>query len=127
MLLKGREEDGCFALMGLKRGYEDPLFEGTLTISRRKEGFLVINELPLELYIRKVIPSEMPSSYPLEALKAQAVCARTYAVKQMDVLRMEDGIPADVDDSVSYQVYNNQPESERSRQAAEETRGQIMT
>ena len=40
---------------------------------------------------------------------------------------MEDGIPADVDDSVSYQVYNNQPESERSRQAAEETRGQIMT
>lgn len=127
VLLKGREEDGCFALMGLKRGYEDPLFEGTLTISRRKEGFLVINELPLELYIRKVIPSEMPSSYPLEALKAQAVCARTYAVKQMEVLRMEDGIPADVDDSVSYQVYNNQSESERSRQAAEETRGQIMT
>ena len=88
VLLKGREEDGCFALMGLKRGYEDPLFEGTLTISRRKEGFLVINELPLELYIRKVIPSEMPSSYPLEALKAQAVCARTYAVKQTGFRQM---------------------------------------
>ena len=54
-------------------------------------------------------------SYPLEALKAQAVCARTaYAVKQMENPRMEEDIPADVDDSVSYQVYNSQPENERS-------------
>ena len=65
----------------------------------------------------------MPSSYPLEALKAQAVCARTYAVKQMENPRMEEDIPADVDDSVSYQVYNSQPENDRSRQAAEETKG----
>ena len=112
--------------MGLKRGYEDPLFEVTLRF-RGERGISCHQRAALEMYIRKVIPSEMPSSYPLEALKAQAVCARTYAVKQMEVLRMEDGIPADVDDSVSYQVYNNQPESERSRQAAEETRGQIMT
>lgn len=119
------EEEG-FSLPELKRGYEAPVYEGKLTIFRRKEGFLLVNELPLESYIRKVIPSEMPSSYPLEALKAQAVCARTYAVKQLENPRMEEDIPADVDDSVSYQVYNNQPENERSRQAAEETEGLVM-
>lgn len=115
VMLTGKDGEGCFSVLGLKRGYEDPVFEGSLTILRRKEGFLLINELPLESYIRKVIPSEMPSSYPLEALKAQAVCARTYAVKQMENHRMEEDIPADVDDSVSYQVYNSQPENDRSR------------
>lgn len=126
VMLTGKDGEGCFSVLGLKRGYEDPVFEGSLTILRRKEGFLLINELPLESYIRKVIPSEMPSSYPLEALKAQAVCARTYAVKQMENHRMEEDIPADVDDSVSYQVYNSQPENDRSRQAAEETKGLVM-
>lgn len=126
VMLTGKDGEGCFSVLGLKRGYEDPVFEGSLTILRRKEGFLLINELPLESYIRKVIPSEMPSSYPLEALKAQAVCARTYAVKQMENPRMEEDIPADVDDSVSYQVYNSQPENDRSRQAAEETKGLVM-
>ena len=114
VMLTGKDGEGCFSVLGLKRGYEDPVFEGSLTILRRKEGFLLINELPLESYIRKVIPSEMPSSYPLEALKAQAVCARTYAVKQMENPRMEEDIPADVDDSVSYQVYNSQPENSTS-------------
>ena len=125
-MLTWKRREGWFSVLGLKRGYEDPVFEGSLTILRRKEGFLLINELPLESYIRKVIPSEMPSSYPLEALKAQAVCARTYAVKQMENHRMEEDIPADVDDSVSYQVYNSQPENDRSRQAAEETKGLVM-
>lgn len=64
-MLTGKDGEGCFSVLGLKRGYEDPVFEGSLTILRRKEGFLLINELPLESYIRKVIPSEMPSSYPL--------------------------------------------------------------
>ena len=122
----GKDGEGWFSVSGLERGYEDPVFEGTLTVFRRKEDFLLINELPLETYIRKVIPSEMPSSYPLEALKAQAVCARTYAVKQMENPRMEEDIPADVDDSVSYQVYNSQPENARSRQAAKETEGLVM-
>ena len=41
-------------------------------------GIILINELSVEEYLYGVVPSEMPSSYPLEALKAQAICARTY-------------------------------------------------
>ena len=113
-MLTGKTGRAVFCFGTFKRGYaEDPVLR-SLTILRRKEGFLLINELPLESYIRKVIPSEMPSSYPLRHWKAQAVRARTYAVKQMENHRMEEDIPADVDDSVSYQVYNSQPENDRS-------------
>ena len=48
----------------------------------------------------------MPASYPEEALKAQAVCARTYACVQMMNSSLGD-LGAQVDDSVSYQVYQN--------------------
>ena len=43
---------------------------------------ILVNELPLEEYLYAVVPSEMPASYELEALKAQAVCARSYAYNQ---------------------------------------------
>ncbi|MFQ9150464.1 MAG: SpoIID/LytB domain-containing protein [Blautia sp.] len=85
MLERQRRKTAVLLLMGLKRGYEDPAFEGTLTILAEKRRIsLSSTSCRWRCYIRKVIPSEMPSSYPLEALKAQAVCARTYAVKQME-------------------------------------------
>ena len=72
------------------------------------------------------MPSEMPSSYHQEALKAQAVCARTYAWKQI-----EDGClekyGADVDDSVNFQVYQNQAQAEITDEAVACTKGQVMT
>ena len=58
-------------------------YSGRLEIRPCEEGLLVINILPLEEYLKAVVPSEMPSAYEMEALKAQAVCARTYAWKQM--------------------------------------------
>ena len=48
----------------------------------------------------------MPASYEEQALMAQAVCARTYAVCQIQENSLEK-YGADVDDSVNYQVYNN--------------------
>ncbi len=125
LILSGKEAKGIFSLVGLKRGYEDPVYCGTLKIRNTEKGYLVINELPLEDYLKKVVPSEMPSSYPLEALKAQAVCARTYAVRQRAEGRISE-FGADVDDSVEFQVYNNQPEMPSSTKAAEETKGMIL-
>ena len=119
--------DGQFCLLGLKRGYENPVYQGKITLIRTQEGYLVINELSLEDYLKKVLPSEMPASYPMEALKAQAVCARTYAVGQILSPRMDPDIPADVDDSVNYQVYNNQPEDERTTLAVKDTGGMVLT
>ncbi len=43
-------------------------------------NLVAINELPLEEYLKGVVPAEMPPSYPMEALKAQAIVARTYAL-----------------------------------------------
>ena len=43
-----------------------------------------MNAVELETYLKYVVPSEMPASYETEALKAQAVCARTYAYRAME-------------------------------------------
>ena len=58
-------------------------YPGELDYYEEPQGWVIVNEVPLEEYLRFVVPSEMPASYTLEALKAQAVCARTYAVWQM--------------------------------------------
>jgi SpoIID/LytB domain protein len=61
----------------------------------------VVNELPLELYLRGVVPAEMPSSWPAEALKAQAIAARSYAAR-----RLRPGISYyDVTDDTRSQIY----------------------
>lgn len=120
-----RSENDRFTLPELKRGIAEPEYEGTLEIHRTENGLLVINVISLETYLCGVVPSEMPSSYPMEALKAQAVCARTYARKQMEEKRAEEFF-ADVDDSVSYQVYNNQAHSEKTDEAVRKTAGIVM-
>ena len=61
----------------------------------------VVNELPLETYLRGVVPVEMPSSWPTEALRAQAIASRSYAAR-----RLRPGVSYyDVTDDTSSQVY----------------------
>ncbi|MFR5337266.1 MAG: SpoIID/LytB domain-containing protein, partial [Blautia producta] len=60
-----------------------------------------------------------------EALKAQAVCARTYAVVQMQAGKRKD-LGAQVDDSVAFQVYGNSQEADSSKEAVEATKGEIL-
>ncbi len=70
-------------------------------------------------------PAKCPSSYPLEALKAQAVCARTYAYAKI----LHAGLPeygAHVDDSTSFQVYNNILENAQTTKAVRETKGELL-
>ena len=124
-VLSLKSADAAFCLPQLLRERSSSIYEGTLEIRRTGQGLLVINILPLEKYLCGVVPSEMPSSYPQEALKAQAVCARTYALRQIGEGRAEEYF-ADVDDSVSYQVYNNQDRSESTDRAVMETTGCIL-
>lgn len=79
--LNGGEE---IRVESIERGCGIPSYSGVIEIWCGEEGMAVINELPLEQYLCKVVPSEMPSSYEMEALKAQAVCARSYAARQME-------------------------------------------
>ncbi len=100
-------------------------YPGKLQYYEEEEGWVIVNEVPLEEYLCRVVPSEMPSSYAGEALKAQAVCARTYAVWQMQEYAYPQ-YEAHVNDSVTYQVYNQIDSQETTRQAVEATAGQIM-
>ncbi len=105
---------------------DETVYPGCFSIYRREEGIYIVNELDLETYLRYVVPSEMPSSYEKEALKAQAVCARTYACARICENTWKE-YHADVDDSVESQVYHNleaQPETDA---AVAETKGKIIT
>ncbi|MDO4321772.1 MAG: SpoIID/LytB domain-containing protein [Lachnospiraceae bacterium] len=119
------ENGAALVLESLRRGDGVPEYQGKLYLIGGAEGITVINELPLEEYLCSVVSSEMPSDYPKEALKAQAVCARTYAANC--IKHQKDGaICEDLNDSVSFQVYNNYRCSENSRRAVEETAGEIL-
>jgi stage II sporulation protein D len=58
-------------------------YGGRFRLLMQGQGVQVINHLSLEQYIAAVVGSEMPTSWPLEALKAQAVAARSYALAHM--------------------------------------------
>ena len=74
----------------------------------------------LKKYLTRVVPSEMPATYEKEALKAQAVCARTYAWKQIQEQRLHE-LEADVDDTVNFQVYGNMEPQKAATEAVRET------
>ncbi|MGZ6708899.1 MAG: SpoIID/LytB domain-containing protein, partial [Solirubrobacteraceae bacterium] len=61
-------------------GVRDGLYRGSLLISDSGSGLVAVNALDLEDYVRGVVSGESPSAWPTEALKAQAVAARTYAI-----------------------------------------------
>lgn len=116
---------GKVILKNVNRSQGTPSYRGKMELLRTEEGIAVINEVLLEEYLYSVVPSEMPARYPEEALKAQAVCARTYAYGHME----RAGYPqygAHVDDSTSYQVYNNILEQESTTTAVKETYGQLL-
>lgn len=116
---------GRLTLKSCSRSQGQPSYRGHMELLWTADGIAVINEVLLEEYLYSVIPSEMPAKYPAEALKAQAICARTYAYGHME----HAGYPqygAHVDDSTSYQVYNNILEQESTTTAVKETYGQLL-
>lgn len=116
---------GKVKVLSVTRNQGIPSYRGKMEIVREKEGLLLINEVLLEEYLYSVVPSEMPAAYPKEALKAQAVCARTYAYRYL----FEPGMPSqgvNVDDSVGYQVYNNIAEQGSTTLAVKETTGELL-
>ena len=117
--------DGKINIASLKRGYGKPSYRGDIELLLTENGIVIINELPLEEYLYSVVPSEMPSSYNYEALKAQAICARSFAYIHILGNRYSE-FGAHVDDSTSFQVYNNSAEQEITNKAVDETYGQVL-
>ena len=109
-------------VVSLNRQQGTPSYYGSFEISSEPDGLILLNDVDIEDYLTRVVPSEMPASYELEALKAQAVCARTYACRQIQANAYSQ-YGAHVDDSTNYQVYNNIESSERTDLAVKETDG----
>lgn len=100
-------------------------YMGSLRVFVHKGKIHVVNTLPIEMYLRGVVPKESVSSWPLEALKAQAVAARTYAYYH---LLTSSGKEFDVDDTARFQVYAGIGEAKESTdQAIKDTEGQVLT
>lgn len=116
---------GIFTLHSISKGGTAPNYEGKIEIEKTKDGYVLVNELPFEDYLKGVVPSEMPISFGVEALKVQAVSARSYGYNQFYTNRF--GIfGAHVDDSVGCQVYNGYSDIPLATQAVEATKGMCV-
>jgi stage II sporulation protein D len=99
---------------------------GEVEVRRAATGLSVIDVLPLEAYVAAVIGAEMPPSFPQEALRAQAVAARTFAVGKKIEAR-EQGLDFDLGSTVLDQVYPGAGRADpRARTAAESTAGEVL-
>lgn len=104
-------------------------YRGRIEIGRYNGASKVsaVNVLPLEDYLKGVVTCEMPRSWPIEALKAQAVCARSYGIMTGGE-RSSGGLEKGyfIGDSESFQVYKGvSGESEAGTRAVDETRGEL--
>ena len=121
------------------KAYIEPLGEGEILVNGKgyrgsmqivEEGrgrLTVINELPLEDYVMGVLAGEVPRNWPLEALKAQAVAARTFAVFQQREARKK-GLPYDLENTAQSQVYQGSGlVNDNIRRAVMGSQGEVLT
>ncbi|HUP57201.1 MAG TPA: SpoIID/LytB domain-containing protein [Bdellovibrionota bacterium] len=109
-------------------------YSGTFRVERSTDPSLpahlmVVNSIDLETYLEGVVPTEMPASWNAEALKAQAVAARTYAHWELALSRSAPRHPSyDFDDTVQYQAYLGvfSPALPSTEQAVRLTKGQVL-
>jgi SpoIID/LytB domain protein len=121
--LKFRGADPMRLLGPALNGVSSGLYRGSIEVRLDGGGVTSINELDMDSYIRGVVAGEMPSSWPLEALKVQAVAARTYALSTAKSSGSFDQYP-----DTRSQVYRGVTgESVRSDAAVADTARQIVT
>ena len=111
------------AAQGAFLGFRDKEFRGDLRVDKVSGRIQLVNVVGLETYLLGVVPGEMPKEWPLDALKAQAVAARTYAVGHVLT-----GKPFDLYSDWRSQVYYGvDSEAPGPTQAVRDTHGEILT
>ncbi len=111
-----RTFDGRGIWVGQKR------FTGKLDLFVLDSEILVVNVLGIEKYLSSVVGSEMPTKWPIEALKAQAIASRTYALKQ------KGNNLFDIDSTQNNQVYNGlESRTYKTIRAVRSTRSLVLT
>jgi stage II sporulation protein D len=99
-------------------------YTGNIDIWKGYNGLYIINELPMEEYIKDVVSAEVGPDWAMEALKAQAVISRTYALYHKS---MNGNSIYHIASSVLHQVYKGNNHDARTAYAVEETKGEILT
>ena len=111
-----RSSDGRGIWVGQKR------YSGKLNLFVLDSEVLVVNVLGIEKYLSSVVGSEMPTKWPIEALKAQAIASRTYALKQ------KGNELFDIDSTKRNQVYNGlESRTYKTIRAVRSTRSLVLT
>lgn len=99
-------------------------YRGIIKIQNKNGKLTVINDVPLEDYIKGVVPSEMPSAWNVEALKAQAIAARSYA---MSNLGKRSSLGFDLYDTPEDQAYGGaSAETSKTNQAVNDTKDIVL-
>ena len=114
LVIKSNDKRGIW--VGSKR------YSGLINIQNLKNEIFVVNIIGIEKYLTSVVGSEMPHRWPLEALKAQSIASRTYALKKTgnDLY--------DIDSTQIDQVYNGlESKTYKTNKAVKETRSLIIT
>jgi len=114
LVIKSNDKRGIW--VGSKR------YSGLINIQNLKNEIFVVNTIGIEKYLTSVVGSEMPHRWPLEALKAQSIASRTYALKKTgnDLY--------DIDSTQIDQVYNGlESKTYKTNKAVKETRSLIIT
>ena len=101
-------------------------YPGSFEFIGTEEGIVAVNTVDVETYVRYVLPSEMPSTFDAEALKAQAVCARTFVYSQMKNTQYAL-YGANIDNTTAFQVYNASETKQSTDEAVKATAGQVVS
>ncbi len=131
VVVKPKMREGTITLFNVTHGngsywsnQSDRSYRGTIEISALDNGLTAVNVLSLEEYLYSVLPSEMPTYWPTEVLKAQAVAARAEAMRKLG-RHKKDGF--DFCAEVHCQAYAGvEQESAATTKAVDETRGLVM-
>ena len=117
--------EGRLKIVNITRRGKNPEFRGSFEIARGETApgkLVVINEVSLEDYLKAVVPNELPMHYGVEAVKAQSIAARNYALRP----REKPWKTFDICDSQYCQVYlGAQTETPGSNQTIAATYGQV--
>lgn len=97
-------------------------YRGDMEVSVHKDKLALVNEVPLEEYLVSVVGGEVYAEWPLEALKAQAVAARTFALYQNDKFEIANV----VDTTLSQAYFGVEKEHDNIRKAVEATAGEVL-
>jgi len=126
-------EDAAVTIYGVRTGsgfhyepVEDRTYGGVLEIYFDHSGQLgAVNEIPIDTYLKGVVPSEMPAGFPEQALCAQAIIARSVVLSEKGIKHLNDRY--DICAHVHCQVYSGiTQEDRRTNSAVEATRGQAL-